>query len=303
MQQDAGRHGIGRGLALTLLLLVTGCTASGSDGGGRADSGSAIPQRIVSMNPCVDAILKEIADPEQVAGISSYSQDPFSSSVPMTWAAQFPAVGNEAEDVIVRKPDLVIAGSMVAPQTVSALERLNIPLLQLAVPASVAESKAQIAGLATAIGQNRRGQALNHAIDRAIMKSIAFSGRGKPSALIWHDSGLVPGTHTLANELLEKAGFESASEALGIAQWDMLSLEELVWTQPDVVMTGQAGLARVAGSGEARMKQHPLLRHKGIPIMIADFPSKLLHCGGPIIIPTMQRFTQIHAQWSREHSL
>lgn len=302
MQLDAGRHGIGRGLALALLLLITGCTASGSDGGGRADSGSAIPQRVVSMNPCVDAILKEIADPEQIAGISSYSQDPLSSSVPMTWAAQFPAVGNEAEDIIARRPDLVIAGSMVAPQTVKALERLNIPLLQLGVPASVAESKAEIAGVAAAIGRKDRGEALNHAIDRAVYSAAPSPDARTPSALIWQDSGLVPGKDTLANELLEKAGFHSMSEQLGLSQWDILSLEDLVWSSPDIVMTGMAGMAGVGGSGDARMKRHPVLRDNRVPMTIAEFPSHLLHCGGPVIIPTIQRLSHIRAQWVSEHS-
>src|SRR3546814_2367635 len=34
---------------------------------------AAKPQRIVSLNPCVDAVLMRIADPGQIAAISQYS--------------------------------------------------------------------------------------------------------------------------------------------------------------------------------------------------------------------------------------
>ena len=45
------------------------------------------PSRIVSMNPCVDTILREVAAPGQIAAISHYSQDPDSASVPVEWAS------------------------------------------------------------------------------------------------------------------------------------------------------------------------------------------------------------------------
>ena len=52
---------------------------------------------IVSLNPCLDAILVEIAEPDQVLALSHYSRDPGSSSIPQDVAAR-PAQGVLAVD-------------------------------------------------------------------------------------------------------------------------------------------------------------------------------------------------------------
>lgn len=250
------------------------------------------------MNPCIDAVLREIADPRKIAGISHYSHNPRATSVPLDWARQYPAVGDEAEDVIARRPDLVIAGPHVAPQTVAALARLKVPLFQVGVPATVGESQAQIAEVAHAIGREAEGRALNARISSAIARARPRADMSAPSALIWQDGGLVPGTGTLADELLTLAGFRSASVEQGLAQWDMLSLEGLIWSPPDIVMTGRAGMEAVSMSGGERMMDHPALRRAGARFMIADFPSRLLHCGGPVIIQTVERLSRIRDDWN-----
>ncbi len=43
--------------------------------------------RIVSLNPCTDAVLVEVADPQQILALSSYSSDPASSSMDLAVAS------------------------------------------------------------------------------------------------------------------------------------------------------------------------------------------------------------------------
>src|SRR3546814_11450986 len=71
---------------------------------------AAKPQRIVSLNPCVDAVLMRIADPGQIAAISQYSLDPQATSIPIEQASHFAATSGTAEEVLAKRPDLVIAG-------------------------------------------------------------------------------------------------------------------------------------------------------------------------------------------------
>ena len=47
---------------------------------------------IVSLNPCTDAVLVEVADPVQILALSSYSSDPNASSMDLAVARRFPAV-------------------------------------------------------------------------------------------------------------------------------------------------------------------------------------------------------------------
>ena len=110
------------------------------------------PKHVVSINPCVDAILMEVADPAQIAGISHYSKDPRASSITPTQAARFAATSGTAEEVVALAPDLVIAGGHVAPATIAALKRMDIALLQLGVPDTIAEDRAQIRQIALAVG-------------------------------------------------------------------------------------------------------------------------------------------------------
>lgn len=282
---------IRRAALLALLALLAGC---GTAGGRAVPKADGPPRRIVSMNPCVDAVLMEIADPAQIAAISHYSQDPRATSIPIERALRYPAVSGSAEDVIGAVPDLVIAGPHVSIQTIAALRRLGIPLMQLTVPESVAENKAQIAEIAARIGRKQAGDALNARIDAALASS---RWNAAPiSALIWQGSGLVPGKGTLADELLTHTGFHNMSADMGLKKWDILPLEGLLTDPPAVLLAGRADMG--AGNGDAnRMLGHPARLKAGNQIKIAQYPSNLLHCGGPVIIRSVERLAAVRRGW------
>jgi iron complex transport system substrate-binding protein len=245
------------------------------------------------MNPCVDAILREVAAPGQIASISHYSQDSRATSVPLDWARDYRANNGSAEDVIAAGPDLVIAGPHVAVQTVAALERLGIPLIQVPVPQSIAESRAQIDQIAQRIGQPAAGRAAMARIDTALA-GARWNGR-PASALIWQGGGLVPGAGTLADDLLARSGFANAAPALGLGQWDVLQLEGLLMGPPQVVLSGDANMDS-GGADANRMLSHPALRKAGARIHLAHYPSNLLHCGGPVIVPALARLAQVRRE-------
>jgi iron complex transport system substrate-binding protein len=276
------------GLILIGLVCVAFAGADQSGGVKPVPAASAIgapasaPRRIVSMNPCVDAVLMDIAAPHQVAAISHYSHDPRASSIPMAQAMRYPAVSDEAEDIIAANPDLVIAGPHVAPQTILALQRVGVALMRVPVPQSLRENAAQITTIAARIGRVRAGERLNQRINAAV-NAATISGVRPIPALIWQSSGLVPGTGTLADELLNRAGFHNVSADLGLTQWDQLPLEDLLMHPPKVLFAGIANMQ--TGNGDAnRMLGHPALRMGAKQIHIVDYPSSLLYCGGPVII-------------------
>jgi iron complex transport system substrate-binding protein len=246
--------------------------------------------RIVSMNPCVDAILMEIADPAQIAGISHYSHDPRATSVPIVWAQKYTAISGAAEDAIAEKPDLVITGQHVSIQTIAALKRLGIPLMQVAVPESVDQSAQQITDIAARIRRPHQGAMLNGRIQAALVKARST---GTPvTALIWQGSGLVPGTGTLADEMLTRTGFRNLSAELELAKWDVLPIEGLLSKPPAVLLSGEANMGE-SNQDANRMLNHPALRGAKTHIQVAHYPSRLLNCGGPTIITSAQRLAQI----------
>jgi len=276
-----------RALALVLGLAVAGCSSQAADRAAqRAAPGREALPRVVSINPCVDAVLMQVAEPAQIAAISHYSQDPRATSIPLDQARRFAVTSGTAEEVVALAPDIVIAGSHVAPSTISALHRMNIPLIQIGVPESIDESSAQVRTIAAAIRQRARGEALVARIDDAV-RAASASSAAPSGALIWQGGGLVPGDGTLASELLRVTGFRNLSADYGLKQWDVLPLEYMVAKPPRVL------LSVGAHDRSDRMLGHPVLARLKHQIAVRRYPEKLLHCGGPTIIEAVGHLAQI----------
>lgn len=254
--------------------------------------GAAPPRapRIVSINPCVDAVLMRVADPAQIAGISHYSQDPRATSIPIALANRFVATSGTAEEVVALAPDIVLSGSHVSPATTMALKRMHITLVQYPVPSTVAESEAQVRDMAAIAGHPARGAALAAAIDAAARPAPG----ARIPALIWQAGGLVPGSGTLADDLMTRAGFRNMSAAFGLKQWDVLPLEYLIARPPRVLLSVGA-----AETGADRLTSHPAVARLRQRITIAPYPSRLMNCGGPTIVAAMARLRAVHSEVTR----
>ncbi|GGE83030.1 ABC transporter substrate-binding protein [Sphingomonas prati] len=243
--------------------------------------------RIVSINPCVDAVLMQVADRGQIAGISHYSRDPRATSIPLAQANAFRATSGTAEEVVALAPDMVITGPHVAPATIAALKRMRIALVQFPVPDSVAESVAQVREIGRITGHPDRGAVLAARIATAARQT----GGARVPALIWQSGGLVPGRGTLSDELLGRAGFRNMSAVYGLKKWDVLPLEYLVAAPPRVLLS--VGAAEV---GEDRLAGHPAIKRLAQRIRVAPYPVRLMNCGGPTIIAAMARLRQVRRE-------
>lgn len=247
--------------------------------------------RIVSINPCADAVLMDVADPSQILAISHYSHDPRATSIPLAQAHRFRATSGTAEEVVALAPDVVISGQHVAPATIAALKRMRIELVQYPVPDSVAESIQQVRDIARLAGHPTRGAALVSRIDAAARPARPAPASAPASALVWQSGGLVPGAETLTDELLRRAGFRNMSAAYGLKKWDVLPLEYLVARPPRVLLS-----TRSSPNAEDRVTGHPALRRLAHKIVVADYPTRLMNCGGPTIITAMARLRQIRRE-------
>lgn len=267
----------------SLALAAAGPAVAGPAVAGPAAGPAVASPRIVSINPCVDAVLMQVADASQIAGISHYSQDARSTSIPLAQAMRFKATSGTAEEVVALAPDLVVAGAHVAPATIAALQRMGVHLVQLGVPESIAESNAQIVAIAALVGHPDRGAALVARVDAAVRAARA-AGPAVP-ALIWQGGGLVPGSGTLADELLRASGFRNLSVDYGLQRWDVLPLEYLVARPPRVLFSvGEADRSD-------RMLGHPVMRPLARHMAVRRFPDRLLRCGGPTIIDAMMQLS------------
>lgn len=270
-------------MAALLPLMLAACVP-----GAAREGPSPAGPRIVSMNPCTDAILAEVADPAQVLALSAFSRDPASSSMDTGLARRFPAVSGSLEEVVALRPDIVVSGNFHGPATVNAFRRLGIRLVQFPIAGTVEESRAQVRQMAALTGQPGRGEALVARIDTALAMAAPPPGARPVAALVWQSGGIVPGEGTLIADLLRRTGFANAAAMRGLGQADFLPLERVMADPPAVI------LAAGGHSGEDRMLDHPALQR--LPATRrAAFSSSLLWCGGPTIIPAAARLAQVRA--------
>src|SRR6185436_17792881 len=68
------------------------------------------PPRLVSMNVCTDQLLLTLADPEQILGLSRFARDGWQAGKAAD-IARYPVLSGAAEDVLVIKPDIVVASA------------------------------------------------------------------------------------------------------------------------------------------------------------------------------------------------
>lgn len=233
---------------------------------------------IVSLNPCLDAILVEIAPPGQVLALSHYSRDPGSSSIPPATAARYGVTGGTAEEVIAASPDLVLASIFLPQPTRSALERAGLRVETFGSPRTIAESAAQVRAVAALAGRGEAGEVL------AARIAAAPPAPGVPvDALLWQPGEIVAGEQTLIAELLREAGFASDAARRGLEQADRVSLESVLADPPGVLLV----------AGDAAGQRHPLVQDTYKSMVVAPFDPSLIYCGGPTIPKARARLAEI----------
>jgi iron complex transport system substrate-binding protein len=242
------------------------------------------PRRIVSLNPCLDAILLDVADPGQITALSHYSREPTQSAI---WkqARRFPFTWGSGEEIAALKPDLVLMSGMGSASLTGVLPRLGIASASFTVPRTVDESLDQVRRVAVLTGHPERGEALAARIRAAISAAQPRPGTPRLDALIYEYKGIASGPGTLVDELMGEAGFDNAARRYGLTHTADVPLEQLVADPPQVLLTGR--LAPGEPSWADRVLSHPALRAAGRRMRIETFPETLMFCGGPVIIPAV----------------
>ncbi len=240
--------------------------------------------RIVSLNPCTDAILAEIA-PDKLFAVSHYSHDPAASSIDMATAHRWRATSGTVEEIVALKPDLVVASTFLPPATAQALERMDLPVARVGIAATVEESIAQIRELAAQVDERAAGEALVARIEDALSAAVS---EGEPiEALVWQAGGIVPGAGTLIADLLRRTGFTNAAAVRGLGQADRLPLEAVLAEPPALILAAGSPFAE-----DDRALFHPALEALEATKRARLDPT-LLYCGGPTIIRAAKRLHEI----------
>ncbi|MDQ3187358.1 MAG: ABC transporter substrate-binding protein [Pseudomonadota bacterium] len=255
---------------------------------GLASGGNAAPQRIVSLNLCADELVLRLAPPGVVKSVTWLARDPALSNVSVQ--ARYVSVNRGlAEDVVPLAPDLVIGGAQTTRTAVALLQRLGIPVLELSVPSSVEEAFAQIAMVAAAVGAPAQGAQLIADMKQAFAASPSVSTfiSARPIAAVYQPNGFTIGSGSLINDLLKRAGLRNLAVEQRIDNYGALSLELLLFAQPDLLI-----MNAVENRGPAmayEILRHPALMSRYGAARVVSLPSAWWSCAGPRLVDVVQR--------------
>jgi iron complex transport system substrate-binding protein len=242
----------------------------------------APPRRVVSLNPCLDGILLEVADPAQITALSHYSREPSQSAIADV-ARRYPFTWGSAEEVVALKPDLVLMSGMGAMALTGVLPRLGIREASFGVPSTIGESLAQVRRVAVLVGHPERGEALAARIEAALVAAAPAAGEPRLGALVYEYHGLASGPGTLVDELMRRVGFDNLASRYGLRRTGDVPLEALIDDPPQVLLAGR--LAPGEPVWADRVLSHPALNGLGPRMRRETFPETLMFCGGPSMIP------------------
>ena len=236
--------------------------------------------RVASMNVCTDQLLMSLADPEQILGLSRYSRDRLES-----WAAndarRYRILSGGAEDILVLRPDIVVASLFDKRSTRELLKEKGLRLAEFAVPRNLEEVKAQIRQMGEIVQHADRAAAEVARLDAAMARACGAVVERHHSVLPLSRRGWVAGGDSLISSLLAETGLFNAAGNLGVGTGGYVSLEAIVNAKPDFLLVSEAG-DRAEDDGRAFLL-HPALERFYPPEKRIVIPDRLTVCGGVML--------------------
>jgi iron complex transport system substrate-binding protein len=241
--------------------------------------------RVVSMNVCSDQLLLSLADPEQILGLSRFSRDAWVGAD----ARRYPKLSGGAEDVLVLKPDIVLANLYDKRSTRELLKANGMHLAELSVPRTLAEVRDQVRELGDIVGHRDRAAQQIARLDAALVRARQAVADRHYRVLPLSRRGWVAGSDGFVGALLAETGLFNAAGDLGFPSGGFASLEAIVSLKPDLLLVSQAGdFAR--DDGQAFLL-HPALERFYPPEKRIVIPERLTECGGVTLTEALDVLT------------
>jgi iron complex transport system substrate-binding protein len=247
------------------------------------------PQRVVTVNLCLDQLALRLAGPGQLVGISYLSRDP-RISVLADRARDVPTVRARVESILELRPDLVIFDSTMHADLKRLVRGAGVPILELHWAASLEEGEALISRMSQALGRDGEGRAL---IDDMHEQRKRLSWQGPPTgtAVVLQANRGTTGKGSLMDELLRLGGFRNLAAELGVSAYGRLSLEQVLAGQPDLLVMDTAANANPTRATE--FIDHHVLASLTERSRLLSLPLKYAICAGPENFEVLRRLASV----------
>ena len=243
--------------------------------------------RLVSMNVCADQLLLTLADPEQILGLSRFARDGWQSQAGDI--SRYPVLSGGAEDVLLIRPDIVVASAFDKRSTRELLKAKGLRLVELAVPKTLDEARQQIREAGDITGHPDRAAVEIARLDAALARARRAVSERHYRVLPLSRRGWVAGSDSFVGSLLGETGLRSAAGDLGFAFGGFASLEAIVNLRPDFIVVSQAG-DTAKDDGQAFLL-HPALERFYPPEKRIVIPERMTECGGVLLADALDALT------------
>ena len=239
-------------LAVFAVFLLPACTVTPApptetrvvvDESGREIALPIHPTRIVSLTYGTDEILASLLSPDRIASYSKYAGDDGISFLTKDEVSRVGrTVDMEPEHILALAPDLVIASTSTPMQTVEVLTRSGVPVYVSGIPTTVEEMKEKVRGVAKAIHEEERGEALISDMDSRLASLEEKLSQIPPEkervALGMSFRGILGKKGTLFSDVLRLAHVKDGAAVYEVPKGAdaYLSLEILPQINPDVIL-------------------------------------------------------------------
>jgi iron complex transport system substrate-binding protein len=265
-----------------------------ADGLGRMVTLTGPAQRVVSLAASNTEILYAVGAGAQVVGRDEASSYPeAASSIPTVggWS------GFSSESIVALQPDLVLAGGINPPELVASLEQLGLTVYLLPNPVTLEEMYVNLEKVAKMTGHETETAALVEslkarvaAVDEKIMP-LSYA----PTVYYELDATdpvkpYTAGPGTFVDLLIQRAGGVNFGSQLQ-SQWAQISLEQLVVSNPDLIILGDSAYGETPEKVAARPGWETLAAVKDANIF--PFDDNLVSRPGPRLVDGLEALAKL----------
>lgn len=251
--------------------------------------GMAQASRVVSINLCTDQLLMMLADKQQIASITQLAREPKSSFM-AEQAKEYPVNNARLEELLILKPDLIIASEYTDRQLITMLEKLGVPVEVIMSSSDIDDIHSNIRKMAALLGHQARGEQLIEQMNQRLEQVVVPRSDHQPKAMFYQPNGYTSGRDTLQDTALRLAGWRNVSAELGYQGYGSIDLEALLLAAPERLFT--SSYAPGTQSLAQGQLSHPVLKRLLKGKQMIDIDYKYWICGGPMIVEAIEQLNK-----------
>lgn len=242
------------------------------------------PRRVVSMNVCTDQLAMMVAAEWQLHSVSFLASDP-GTSVLAREAAAYAVNHGRAEEIFLMQPDLVLAGVYTAQPAVNMLRRLGFRVELFEPESSFDSIRDNLRRMGEILGREERAAELIAELD-AGLAAIESVPTPALSVALYSSNSYTSGMGSLSHAVIEAAGLSNIADRVGIVGLGRLPLEELMLSDPDLILMGEQRYDLPALAQENFT--HPAFVALATPERLVRIPDRYWICGTPFTVEAVR---------------